>query len=101
MASVVENNHSNAKIAAASMYKIPSKRAYSVEVKKLCLKMYLNGMGFRGIARVIDINHTTIINWVEEAGESLSDEPQEDEIPKITEIDELQTFVANKKNKFS
>ncbi len=62
--------------------------------------MYLNGMGFRGIARVTDIDHTTIINWVEEAGESLSDESQDSEIPEITEIDELQTFVGNKKNKF-
>lgn len=78
----------------------PKPRAYPTEVKKLCLKMYLNGMGFRGIARVTEIDHTTIINWVEEAGESLSDEPQEDEIPEITEIDELQTFVGNKKNKF-
>jgi transposase-like protein len=51
--------------------------------------MYLNGMGFRGIMRVTEIDHTTIINWVKEAGESLSDEPQDDEIPEITEIDEL------------
>ncbi|MCC0178742.1 IS1 family transposase [Waterburya agarophytonicola K14] len=36
---------------------------------------------------------------VEEAGESLSDEPPNSEIPEITEIDELQTFVGNKKNK--
>ena len=57
-------------------------------------------MGFRAIARVTEINHTTIINWVEEAGESLSDEPQNSEIPEITEIDELQTFVGNKKNRF-
>ena len=41
-------------------------------------------MGFRAIARVTDIDHTTIINWVKEAGRSLSDEPQEDEIPEIT-----------------
>ena len=61
--------------------------------------MYLNGMGFRAIARVTEIDHTTIINWVEEAGESLSDEPQDSEIPEITEIDELQTFVGNKNNK--
>nr|WP_281291242.1 IS1 family transposase [Hyella patelloides] len=77
----------------------PISRAYSIEVKQLCLKMYLNGMGFRGIARVTEIDHTTIINWVKEAGESLSEEPQDSEIPKITEIDELQTFVGNKKNK--
>ena len=44
-------------------------------------------MGFRAIATVTEIDHTTIINWVEEAGESLSDEPQDEEIPKITEID--------------
>ena len=62
--------------------------------------MYLNGMGFRAFARVTEIDHTTIINWVEEAGESLPDEPQDDEIPEITEIDELQTFVGSKKNRF-
>ena len=57
---------------------------------------------------VTEIDHTTIINWVEEAGESLPDEPQNDEIPEITEIDELyveryplgQTFVGSKKNQF-
>ena len=77
----------------------PISKAYPAEVKKLCLKMYLNGMGFRAIARVTEIDHTTIINWVEEAGESLSDESQDSEIPEITEIDELQTFVGNKNNK--
>lgn len=78
----------------------PKSRAYSNEVKQLCLKMYLNGMGFRAIARVTEIDHATVINWVKEKGEKLSDEPQEEEIPEITEIDELQTFVGCKKNKF-
>ena len=62
--------------------------------------MYLNGMGFRALARVTDIDHATIINWVKEKGETLSDEPQDEELPEITEIDELQTFVGCKKNKF-
>ena len=62
--------------------------------------MYLNGMGFRAIARVTEIDHATIINWVKEKGKMLSDEPQEEELPEITEIDELQTFVGCKKNKF-
>ena len=56
------------------------------------------------------------MNWVREAGIRLSDCPEEDEIPEITEIDELQTpthleciqggkrgafhtFVGKKKNK--
>ncbi|MDJ0533017.1 MAG: hypothetical protein QNJ70_11070 [Xenococcaceae cyanobacterium MO_207.B15] len=55
----------------------PISRTYSTEVKQLCLKMYLNGMGFRAIARVTEIDHTTIINWFKEAGELLSDESQD------------------------
>ena len=78
----------------------PKPRSYPNEVKQLCLKMYLNGMGFRAIARVTEIDHATIINWVKEKGKMLSDEPQEEELPEITEIDELQTFVGCKKNKF-
>lgn len=77
----------------------PKPRAYPNEVKQLCLKMYLNGMGFRAISRVTEINHATIINWVKEKGEKLSDDPQEEEIPEITEIDELQTFIGCKKHK--
>ncbi len=64
------------------------------------MEMYLNGMGIRGISRVTKISHPTILNWIQEAGESLSNDPQDEEIPEITEIDELQTFVGNKKNKY-
>ncbi len=64
----------------------PKPRGYPNEVKQLCLKMYLNGMGFRAIARVTEIDHATIINWVKEKGEKLSDDPQDEEIPEITEI---------------
>ncbi|NES91896.1 MULTISPECIES: hypothetical protein [Okeania] len=38
-----------------------------------------------------------MINWVKESAQQLSDEPQDDEIPEITEIDEIQRFVGNKK----
>ncbi len=74
-------------------------KGYSDDVKQLCLKMYLNGMGFRGIERVTGINHNTIINWVKKAGLNLADVPESDEIPEIAELDELQTFVGSKKNK--
>ena len=93
----------------------PKFRPYSEEIKQLCLKMYLNSMGLRGIERVTEIHHTTIINWIKTAGIELPDSPEEDEIPEITEIDELQqrdctsclrssvpyaqTFVGNKRNK--
>lgn len=44
---------------------------YSDDVKQLCIKMYLNGMGLRGIERVTEIHHTTVMHWIREAGHQL------------------------------
>lgn len=56
-------------------------------------------MGFRAIERSTGVHHTTIIYWVKQIGQQLPDAPQEDEIPKVGELDELETFVGSKKNK--
>ena len=61
-------------------------KGYSNDVKQVCLKMYLNGMGFRGIERVTGINHNTIINWVRIAGLALAETAVIDEIPEITPV---------------
>ncbi|MET0115722.1 MAG: IS1 family transposase, partial [Limnospira maxima] len=42
----------------------PCPGGYSSDVKELCVKMSLNGMGFRAIERVTGISHNTILNWV-------------------------------------
>jgi transposase-like protein len=44
---------------------------YSDDVKQLCLKMYINGMGFPGIERVTDVHHTPVITWVKHVGVKL------------------------------
>jgi hypothetical protein len=68
-------------------------------VKQECLKMYLNGMGFRGIERVKGVHHTTIIYWVKQLGEKLPDVPKENIIPEVGELDELETFIGSKSEK--
>ncbi|EDZ96242.1 IS1 family transposase [Limnospira fusiformis SAG 85.79] len=65
------------------------------DVKELCVKMSLNGMGFRAIERVTGISHNTILNWVRVAETHIDEENYE--IPEIAQIDELQTFVGSKK----
>ena len=74
-----------------------TKRGYSTEVKEHCLKMYLNGLGFRAIERVTGVNHNTVIRWVKKSAIALPNAPRVEEIPEITEIDELQTYVGQKK----
>ncbi len=39
-----------------------SYKGYSDDVRRECLKMYVNGMGFRGIERVKGVHHTTVIS---------------------------------------
>ena len=74
-------------------------RGYSDDERRNCLRMYVNGMGFRGIERVTNIHHTTVINWVKQTGELLPDAYDPEEIPQVGELDELQTFVGRKKTK--
>lgn len=70
---------------------------YDRSIKEKCLEMYVNGSGFRSIERVMGVHHTTVINWVKEIGNKLEKTPPASEIPEITQIDELQTFVGKKK----
>lgn len=76
------------------------RQGYSDDIKRECIEMYLNGMGFRGIERVKGVDHTTIIYWVKQLGQQLPDAPQPSEIPEVGELDELETFVGSKKTKF-
>lgn len=45
---------------------------YSDEVRQLCVRMYLKGMGLREIERATDIHHTTIRHWI------LNGKPEQD-----------------------
>ena len=74
-----------------------TKIGYSDEIRQECLKMYVNGMGFRGIERVKGVHHTTIITWVKQVGKLLPDAYNSDRIPEVGELDELGTFVGSKK----
>lgn len=43
------------------------------------------------------MHHTTVIHWVKLAAKTLSDAPEPAEIPDVTQLDELETFVGSKK----
>jgi insertion element IS1 protein InsB len=72
-------------------------KGYPPQVKKECLEMYLNGLGFRAIQRVTGVHYTTILNWVKETAEELPED--EEDHPVLAELDELQTYIGRKSNK--
>ena len=59
--------------------------------------MYVNGMGFRAIERIKGVHHTRILNRVKQVGELLPDAYEPDTIPLVGEVDELETFIGQKK----
>ncbi|WP_231932911.1 IS1 family transposase [Geminocystis sp. NIES-3708] len=74
-----------------------SGKGYSDDLRKECLKMYVNGMGFRAIGRIKQVHHTTIISWVKAVGQILPQSYHPETRPEVGELDELQTFVGSKK----
>ncbi len=61
--------------------------------------MYVNGMGFRAIERVMGVHNTTVMDWVKQVGGNLPDYYNSDQIPEVGELDELETFVGSKKTR--
>ena len=74
---------------------------YRDDTRLLCLRMYVNGMGFRGRDRVTGIHHTTMLRWVMQVGQQLPDAYKPSEIPEVGELDSLPTFVWSKKKRKS
>jgi len=72
-------------------------RGDSDEVRRECLKMYVNGSGCRAIERGKGGHHTTVIIWVKQVGEHLLDAYDPDITPEVGELDELETLVGSKK----
>ena len=56
-------------------------------------------LGVRGISRVTDIAHTTILNWIEQSGAMLPDAYDPFQRPQVGELDELETNARKKQNK--
>lgn len=57
-----------------------SARGYSEDAKQICLKMYCDGAGLRAIERATGISHNTVSNWVRQAGLTLCEPSEADEL---------------------
>ena len=69
-------------------------------MRQQALQMYVDGLNLRRIGRFLGVDHQTVANWVKAKAEDLPDEPP---VPKgqvkVSELDELYSFVGDKKTK--
>lgn len=68
----------------------------TVEIRKMALKLYLEGLGFRSIGRILDFSHVAVYNWIRAFGEEVVS-LGESENATIVEIDEMHSYIGSKK----
>jgi transposase-like protein len=78
----------------------PKDNGYSDAVRQQALRLMADGVNFRRTARLVGVNHQTVINWFHAAVAQLPAAPQPSKADVI-EMDEVFTFVERKKDKSS
>ncbi len=71
--------------------------ASSTVVKRQALQLYLEGLGFRQIGRILGVSHVSVHKWIKKFGQDLEDLKSDNEIA-IVELDEMHAYIGNKKN---
>ncbi len=51
----------------------PRGRGYSKEVREKAVRMYVEGNNFRRIGRLLNVNHQSVVNWVNAYHERVKD----------------------------
>ena len=58
--------------------------------------LYLEGLGFQSIGRLLDVSHVAVIKWIKKYGEQIK-ELKTDKPVKIIELDEMHSYIGSKK----
>ncbi len=77
----------------------PKPRGYAEEVREKAVRMYVEGNNFRRIGKLLGINHQSVVNWVNAYQQKIKDKADSPEETEAIRIDELRTFVGEKKTK--
>ena len=77
----------------------PKPNGYSQEVREQAVRLYLQGMGLRAIGRILQVNPQSVSNWINAASAHLAAQPPQPATSDVSELDELYTFVGQKKTK--
>lgn len=82
----------------------PKAASYDQALRRAALQMYVDGANFRRIARHLSVHHQSVINWVNAAAAAIPAPPtpherQGEQSVETQELDELFTFVGEKKRR--
>ena len=77
-------------------FTLERRRGKDTEIKCLAIILYINGLSFRSIARIVKVSHKAVYDWVKSFGLETYEKPK----PKgdvVIELDEMWHFLTSKK----
>jgi len=78
------------------LYTVPHKSDTSTpDQRRLAVTLYLEGLGFRSIGRILGFSHVAIYQWIKALGEEVAQIKRPS--AQIVELDELHSYVEHKK----
>ena len=68
----------------------------SPNTQRMAFEMYLEGLGFRAIGRILRISYDTVYQWIKKWSGQL-ELPKRNETIEVIELDEMHTYVGSKR----
>ena len=66
-------------------------------LKKSALHLYLEGLGFRSIGRILGVSNVSVLNWIRSFGEKVQELQATNQPIEVVEVDEMHTYIGSKK----
>ena len=66
-------------------------------LKRLALQLYLEGLGFRSIERLLGVSNVSVMQWIRAYGKKVFALRKKEEGIAVIEMNELRTYIRSKK----
>lgn len=90
------NNKQRYKCKSCIYHYTAHKPRSTMSQKRQALELYLEGLGYRSIGRLLRVSHVSIYNWIKAFGSKLT-ELQSSTTVEVMEIDEMHSYIHSKK----
>ena len=65
--------------------------------KRQALHLYLEGLGFRSIGRILRVSNVSVLNWIRDFGKKVQELNSESQQIEMVEVDEMHSYIGSKK----
>ncbi|KAA6314454.1 hypothetical protein EZS27_034928 [termite gut metagenome] len=68
-----------------------------LSLKKQALRLYLEGLGFRSIGRILGVSNVSVLRWIRCFGQNVQELSPQKRNMEMVEVDEIHSYTGSKK----